>query len=138
MNEQELPVVDDEWPALQPAQELVAIGCLEDRRDGVVPVRLRVPGRDGQQVEIVVAEDGDGGIAQRLHFAQHRERLGAAVDEIADEPETVALRCEADEREQLAELRVAALDVADRVVAHGRRATRVRWPKHDGWRARGC
>ena len=61
MNEQELPVVDDEWPALQPAQELVAIGRLEDRRDGVVPVRLRVPGRDGQQVEIVVAEDGDGG-----------------------------------------------------------------------------
>ena len=47
---------------------------------------------DGQQMEIVVAEDGDGRVAERHHLAQHGERLRAAVDEIADEPQAVA-RC---------------------------------------------
>ena len=55
---------------------------------------------------------------QRLHLAQHGERRRAAVDEVAGEPQPVALGREADDLQQLAELRVAALDVADGVVAH--------------------
>ena len=88
-------------------------------------MRLAVAGGDRQQVEVVVAEHGDGGVAQRHHLAQHGERAGAAVDEIADEPQPVVARREADEVEQLAELRVAALDVADRVERHGSVAVRI-------------
>ena len=57
----------------------------------------------------------DRGVAQRLHLAQHRERVRAAIDEVADEPQPVAARREADQLEKLAELGVTALDVADRV-----------------------
>ena len=81
-------------------------------------MRRAVPGGDRQQVEIVVAEHAGDGVAERHHVAQHRERPGAAVDEVADEPQPVARRREADEREELAEFRVAALDVADGIVRH--------------------
>ena len=77
-------------PAGEPMQELVAIGRFEDRRDRVLPVRLRVTRGHRQQMQIVVAENGDGGGAERLHVAQHGERIRAAVDEIADEPQAVA------------------------------------------------
>ena len=119
MDEQLVAFDDDQRPAGEPVQELVAVGRFEDRRDRVLPVRLRVSRGHGQQMQIVIAENGDGRGAERLHVAQHGERIRAAVDEIADEPQAVARLGKADELEQLAELRVAALDVADRVVAHG-------------------
>ena len=99
-------------------RELVAVGCFEDRPERVLPVRLRVARGDGQEVQIVVAEDADGGGAERLHVAQDGKRIGAAIDEIADEPQAIALLRKADELEQLAKLGAAALDVADRVVTH--------------------
>ena len=108
----------DQRPAGEPVQKLVAVGCFEDRRERVLPVRLRVARGHGQEVQIVVAEDGDGGGAERLHVAQDGKRIRAAIDEIADEPQAIARLGKADELEQLAKLRAAALDVADRVVAH--------------------
>ena len=50
--------------------------------------------RDGQQVEIVIAEHRGGGVAERHDFAQHGERIGTAVDEIADEPQAIVGRAE--------------------------------------------
>ncbi len=81
-------------------------------------MRFAMPGGDRQQMKIVIAEHRDGGIAQRHHFAQHGKRVGPAIDEIADEPQAVAARREADEVEQLAEFGVAALDIADCVERH--------------------
>ena len=78
-------------------------------------MQLRVSGGDGQQMEVVVAENGDRGVAQRFHFAQRGERIRSAVHDIADDPQPVLARREADQIQQLAELGVAALDVADRV-----------------------
>ena len=75
-------------------------------------------GGDGQQVQVVIAEHGDGGVAERVHLAQHGERIRAAIDEIADEPQPIARRREADQRQQLAELGMATLDVADRIKRH--------------------
>ena len=74
-----------------------------------------MPCGDGEQMQVVVAEHGHGCVAERLHLAQHVERRGTAIHEIADEPQPVLGRREADEVEELAELRVTALDVADRV-----------------------
>ena len=99
-------------------QEIIAIRRREDRRDRVVPMRPRVSRRHGQQMQIVVAENGDGRRAERFHFAQYRERIRAAVDEIADQPQAIGGLRKSDELEQVAELGVAALDVADRVEAH--------------------
>ena len=55
----------------------------------VLPMRALVPGGDRQQVEVVIAEHRDRGVAQRLDLAQHGERVGTAIDEIADEPQPV-------------------------------------------------
>ena len=55
------------------SQEHIAIGRLQDRGDRVLPMRPRVPGRDRQQMKVVVAENGDRGVAERHHLAQHRE-----------------------------------------------------------------
>ena len=119
MDEQETAVDDDQWPAPQPAENHVSIGRLQDGRDRVAPALFRVPGGDRQQVKVVVAQHGDRGGAERHHLAQHVERSGAAVDEIADEPEPVLAGGETDELEEPAEFGVAALDVADCVVTHG-------------------
>ena len=82
-------------------------------------MQLRVARGDGEKMKIVVAEDSDRGIAQRLHLAQRRERIRPAVHDIADDPQPILAWREADQIEQLAELGVATLDIADRVEAHG-------------------
>src|SRR5664279_1316385 len=83
-------------------------------------MRALVPGGYRQQMEIMIAEHGDGGVTERLDLAQHGERIGAAVDEITDEPQPVGARREADQLQQPAEFGMAALDVTDRVEAHER------------------
>jgi hypothetical protein len=49
----------------------------------------------------VIAEHGHRRVAEARDEAQHLERLRAAVDEIADEPELVAAAAKADLAEQL-------------------------------------
>jgi hypothetical protein len=46
--------------------------------------------RNGQQVDVVVAQQALGGVAQRLHAPQAAQRIGAAVDQIAQEKRRVA------------------------------------------------
>jgi hypothetical protein len=62
----------------------------------------------------VVAEDGHGARPERLHEAQAGERIGAAIDEVAHEPQAIARRIEARRVEQAFERLEAALQVADR------------------------
>jgi hypothetical protein len=75
-----------------------------------------MPGRDREQVEVVVAEHGNCRITEAHDFAQHRERSGPAIDEIADEPQAIARGREREKVEHLAELGVTALNVADCVM----------------------
>ena len=70
--------------------------------------------------EVQVPEHDGRGLAEGPHGAQRRERGGAAVHEVAGEPEPVAARVEADPVEQREEFRVAALQVADRPERHAR------------------
>ena len=67
----------------------------------------------------MIAENRRGRGAERLHGAQDRQRIGAAVDEIADDPKAVARAIERDHVEKLREFGVAALNVADNVMTHG-------------------
>ncbi len=91
MHEQEIErAVDVQQTAVaQPVEQLVAI-----RREQHF-AQLRIDARlilalalaDREQRKIVIAEHDERAIAERLDVAQHRERLPAAVDEIAAEPE---------------------------------------------------
>src|SRR5215471_21401687 len=68
----------------------------------------------------MVAQDAHGTIPETLDEAQCCEGVGTAVDQIADEPQAIALRVERDMFEQALERREAALDIADRVGRHER------------------
>ena len=74
---------------------------------------------DRQQREIVVAEHDMRHIAQRMHQAQGFDRLAAAVDQVAAEPQAVAGRIEAQLLQQALGDVVATLQVADGPGRHG-------------------
>ena len=122
MHHQQVSVDDRKGPMREPVGQFVAVRRFENRRQRVIPMRVAVPRCDGQQVEIVIAEHGHRGVAQRFNLAQHAERVRSAIDEVAGQPQPVGGRREADQRQQVAELGMTALDVADRVVRHEKRS----------------
>jgi hypothetical protein len=69
-------------------------------------------------MQVVISEGDRCGVAQRADSSQHPERVGSAVDEIAHEPQPIAIRGETQGIEQGAELFVATLHIADRVQSH--------------------
>src|ERR1700674_2920633 len=66
----------------------------------------------------MITEHAHGVVAQAADQPQRLERLRSAVDQVADEPQPVAIAREADAREQLFEFVAAALYVADRPARH--------------------
>ena len=86
MHKYPLAFNDDKRPRRQPANQFIAVGGREDRVERVVAVRSTMPGGDGQQMEVVIAQYGGRGIAQLYHLAQDRERFRAAIHEVTDEP----------------------------------------------------
>ena len=68
-----------------------------------------------EQVQVVIAEHGDSGVAQVLDEAQGLQGLRPTVDEVADEPELVEVGIELERIQQLAKRIVAPLQVADRI-----------------------
>ena len=127
MDEQTVALDDHQRPAREPVQQLVAIGRLEDRRERVLPVRLRVAGGDRQQMEIVVAEHGRRAASPSAFTSRSTASdSGPRLTRSPTSHSRSSRAREADELEQLAELRVAALDVADRVEAHEDRSASLR------------
>jgi len=70
----------------------------------------------------MVAQHRDRAIAERAHPAQAAERVRAAIDQVADEPQPVPFGSEVQPLEQLLELVQAAVQVAD---GPGRHAVRL-------------
>ncbi len=71
-----------------------------------------------EEVQVVVAQHGDGRRAEALHEAQAAQRIRAAVDEVAHEPEAIAGGVERDLVQEPLEGLEASLQVADRVEGH--------------------
>jgi hypothetical protein len=71
-----LALAHDQRPRRQPVEEVGAVGRGEDVVERVAAVRRAVPGRDGQKVQVVVAQHDARGVAERLDLAQARERAG--------------------------------------------------------------
>jgi len=118
VHHRELALDRHQRPRGKPSEQCVAILGGENGIERVVGMRLAVAGGDRQQMKIMIAEHGHGRVAQRDHFAQHGQRIGPAIDQVADEPQAVGVGRETDEVEQLAEFGVAALDIADCVERH--------------------
>src|SRR6185437_2566050 len=75
---------------------------------------------DGEQMQIMVPQNHDRVLRQRTNETQDLERLRPAVDQIADEPQPVAVGGEAQPLQQGPQLIAASLDVTDGMPAHCR------------------
>ncbi len=106
-------------PLAQPVEPGLAVGCGQDLVQGVAAVRAAHAVGEGQQVQVVVAEQAGRAALERAQPAQHGQRARAAVDQVAQRMQVVARGRVADLGEQPRERVVAALDVADQPV-HGR------------------
>ena len=73
---------------------------------------------DHQQRQVVVAQHHIADVAQRMHQAQGLDRLPAAVDQVAAEPQPVHRRIETKLLQQALGDVVATLQVADCPSAH--------------------
>jgi len=85
MHDQVAFFVDGQGTVAQPVDKLLTVGGVEDIVEGVVAVRRADAAGHGQQVQVMVAQDGPGALAHLHHGAQGVKGLGAAVDEVAGE-----------------------------------------------------
>ena len=108
-----------ERPGAQPRDELLAVGRVEHILEGVALAGFLDALGHADEVQVVIAQHRHSGGAEVLYEAQAAQRIGAAVHEVADEPEPVAARVEADLFDERLEGREAALEIADRVGRQG-------------------
>ncbi len=102
----------------QPLQQFVPIRGVHQLLQPVFLLERGYPVGDRQQVQIVVAEHGDGTVAQPFDEAQGVERVRAAGDQIAAQPEYVVSGIELGQIQQTAQVVVTALDIANKTVRH--------------------
>ena len=97
------------------SEQLVAIGREQHLAQFRIDARLilALALGDREQRKIVIAEHDDRAIADRLDRAQHRQRLAAAIDQIAAEPQAIVGRVETDLFDQPDKFVVTTLDIAD-------------------------
>ena len=106
----------------EPVEQLPAVGLAEDPDEGVAAPRPRPLARlavsDGEQVQVVIAENDDGAIAEAPRPPQHPWRVGSAIDEVTGEPDAIPRAIERGHLEEALQRPVAALDVAYSVRRH--------------------
>ena len=85
-------------PLLQPFEQRGAVRRRQHGVERVVAAQPRAAVRHREQVQIVIAENDGRGIAQCANAPQYLERIGAAIDQVAHEPERIAVRREFQER----------------------------------------
>ena len=111
-------ILDTERQVREPLEQAVAIGSGEYLRERVAALLPAESVSHGEQVQVVIAQGHRGRPAQRTDAPEHRERGGTSIHQVADEPEAVPVRREAQSGDELAELGVATLHVADCVEGH--------------------
>ncbi|MNY23893.1 hypothetical protein D3C86_1575770 [compost metagenome] len=133
MHQGDLPllVMMQQRQVAQPVEQLVAIRRVEDFAQGIALLQSLGVVRHGQQVQVVIAEHAGHRFAHGKQEAQGFQRLRAAVDQIADQPQVVASRIEGHPIEQALERLQAALDVADGIQRHQCRAPGT--ARRNGW-----
>jgi len=111
-------VVMHELLLAQPLQQLGAIRCFDDLAQGVGFLQAFDVPPGGQQMQVVVAEYANQGFADAIEEAQGVQRLGAPIDQVANQPQTIVFRVERDLLEQALQRLQAALQVANGIRRH--------------------
>jgi len=104
----------------QPGQQIIAIGRKQHPLHVLIDPALFIllALGDAEQGQVVVAQDYDRVCGERANQPQGFQRLTAAIDQIAAEPERVLGRIELEFFEESLKCVVAALDIADGVGCH--------------------
>ena len=84
-------VVVHELLLAQPFQQFGAIGRFDDLAQGVGFLQALDILSGGQQVQVMVAEHAHQRFADAVEEAQGFQRLRAAVDQVAHQPQTITL-----------------------------------------------
>ena len=111
--EAETLVVVEQRLVAQPEEEFLAIMGLEDTGQGILFAESQGAGGCGQEMQVVVAQDADGGVTQATHEAQQAQGVRPAVDQIARKPEAIDGGIEVDAIEEPQQVIEAALDIAN-------------------------
>jgi hypothetical protein len=90
MHHQPAVAVQRHGAVAQPVEQRLAVRRLQDVLHGVLAARGARALPQGQQVQVVVAQQALRRVAQGRQAAQHLERVGAAVDQVAQDVERVA------------------------------------------------
>ena len=78
---------------------LVAVGGLEYLRQRVTgALAVAVTGSDREQVQVMIAQNGDRAVAEGADEAQDAERIRTTIHQIAHQQQAIGSRLEADER----------------------------------------
>ena len=118
MHHEVRPLVPMEWLSTEPLQQIASIVCLQHIMDRVFWFGGKDALGDGQEEDVMVAEDDLGRRAERFEKPQHAQRCGTAVDEISDAPKPIGRRIETDILQQAIERSRTTLDIADGVGGH--------------------
>ena len=84
----------------KPVQQFLYVGRFQDGLNRILFPDLRDPAMDCQQMQIMVAQHDHATSCEALEKTQHLQRMGAAVDQIADKPQPVRRRIESDAIQQ--------------------------------------
>ena len=87
VHHEEVALAQGQGAGAQPVDEFGGVGGAQDGFQGVAGTRGADAGVLGQQVQVVVAQDGAGAQAQLADLTQGAQGVGAAVDQVAAEPE---------------------------------------------------
>ena len=102
----------------QPVEQFIPVRCRQKFVQRVGWMRLAYAGGHHQQVQVMVAECDYRAIAEIAQEAQNGQCLRSAVDDIACGPQRIARRIERNTVQQLSQLVITTLDIADRVCRH--------------------
>src|SRR2546425_436954 len=99
----------------QPREEVVTIGGSEYIRKGILRLEASPTVRDGQEMQIVVAQYRYGTISQGLDTSQDLQRLWTTVHQITGKPELVVRAIKMQPVEQGEQGRITALHIANSI-----------------------
>jgi len=85
-------IVQGQWLGADPAQQGFPVRRIQNGIQRVLAMGCACAMRDRQQVHVMVAQHAAGGSAQLDHAAQHRQRVRAAIDEVAQQHQGLAAR----------------------------------------------
>ncbi len=94
MHHQDIAQLQGQRAVAQPIQQWVAVICFEDGGERIGLGSRLAAACYRQQVQVMVAQQGSGtpGLRQPVGQAQRRQRIGAAVDQVAHKDDLRARR----------------------------------------------